>query len=177
VVGSALSSLVEERGRGSNAGVVGRAGSPFCPTTRLERGPPAVQDSPVRLPRPVRQSSHPLAALITTLFSELGRAAETRRIGAVPCSVARHLALSSIASCLFSLSTGSTPPLRPPPRALSRECNSQRVPGPGWILLLLLHTPLAPRPDPPIWTSISLSLRSHQAAARLRLRLRLLSPS
>lgn len=53
--------------------------------------------------------------------------------------------------CLFSLSTGSTPPLRPPPRALlSRECNSQRVPGPGWILLLLLHTPLAPTPPPSI---------------------------
>lgn len=76
--------------------------------------------------------------------------------------------------CLFSLSTGSTPPLRPPPRALlSRECNSQRVPGPGWILLLLLHTPLAPTPPhpSPIWTSISLSLRFHPVAARLRLRL------
>lgn len=71
-VGALSSSMVEDRGRGSNAGIVSRAGSPFCPTTRLERGSPSRTPRPGS-PGPVRQSSHPLAALITTLFSELQR--------------------------------------------------------------------------------------------------------
>lgn len=84
-VGALSSSMVEDRGRGSNAGVVSRAGSPFCPTTRLERG------SPSRTPRsgspgPVRQSSHPLVALITTLFSELQR----RRLDGLVLYLARQ---------------------------------------------------------------------------------------
>ena len=77
------------------------------------RGPGLPVPSPVRLPGPVRQSSHPLAALITTFFSELGRAAATRRIGAVPCSVARHLTLSSIVSASFR--SRLDPPLRSDP--------------------------------------------------------------
>lgn len=110
--------MVEDRGRGSNAGVVSRAGSPFCPTTRLERG------SRPGLPGQTPQDLSDRAVTHWQVSSQLS-SLNCRDDGSTDwcCTLlgspSPHPIQQSI--CLFSLSTGSTPPLRPPPRALSQS--------------------------------------------------------